>query len=125
MLLEPGAQIARETGHFFPGSDAALVKPVEKLLHAVGWTIPLLELRLQLLHRERFNVRLHRRKLNPKRAKLHSWVEERKLDDRNANPSNTRRLMPASIQTESIHDLPFAPAQVWPIVSKTDWLNRA
>src|SRR5438270_8034356 len=33
--------------------------------------------------------------------------------------------MPEVVRTETIHDLPFSAAELWPILSKTDWLNRS
>lgn len=33
--------------------------------------------------------------------------------------------MPAAIRTESTYDLPFSRRQLWPILSKTDWINRS
>ena len=33
--------------------------------------------------------------------------------------------MPAAITTESFHEIAFPPEAVWPILSKTDWVNRS
>ena len=33
--------------------------------------------------------------------------------------------MPAPIHTESVREVPFPPEKVWPVLSKTDWINRA
>ena len=33
--------------------------------------------------------------------------------------------MPAAIRTESTYNLPFSRRQLWPILSKTDWINRS
>jgi hypothetical protein len=33
--------------------------------------------------------------------------------------------MPAPVMIENFHELAFPPDQVWPILSKTDWINRA
>ncbi len=35
------------------------------------------------------------------------------------------RGMPAPVRTEALYDLPFPREKVWPIFSKTDWLNRS
>ncbi|MBI4327940.1 MAG: adenylate/guanylate cyclase domain-containing protein [Chloroflexi bacterium] len=33
--------------------------------------------------------------------------------------------MPAVIRTESQHEIPFPRSKVWPVLSKTDWINRS
>ncbi|MEW6159520.1 MAG: DUF5939 domain-containing protein [Verrucomicrobiota bacterium] len=33
--------------------------------------------------------------------------------------------MPAVVRIESQHEVPFPRAKIWPILSKTDWINRA
>ena len=33
--------------------------------------------------------------------------------------------MPAAIHTETTCEVPFPPGKVWPILSQTDWINRA
>ena len=41
-----------------------------------------------------------------------------------ASPTNQRRAL-NPIHDECVGRIPFPPSQVWPILSKTDWLNRS
>ena len=57
VVCEPGAEVARQVGHFLERLDPLVIEPVGNLLRSISRAAQFLQKLFQLIELERFNIR--------------------------------------------------------------------